>query len=149
MTRDQLSRSFRSFLDRLYVLQRFKLFIKPRVLPSSPPVQARILRCQIVDLIQKYHRFAVSTDSGAPSAHASLWQLDVRRSLIPNAGDGVFVRGCSVQPRTLLTLYPGQTLPTAQLHDRARRLTLRQELFTCRGSVIVPTPNRASPCSLS
>ena len=158
MTHDQLSRSFRSFLDRFYVLQRLKLFIKPRVLPSSPPVQPRILRCQIVDLIHKYHRFAVSTDDGAPSAHASRWQLDVRRSSIPNAGDGVFVRGCSVQPRTLLTLYPGQTsstsalhrtLPTAQFRHRARRLTLRQVLFTCRGSVIAPAPNCSSPCSLN
>ena len=133
MTRDQLSRSFRSFLDRLYVLQRVKLFIKPRVLPLSPPVQPRILRCQIVDLIQKYRRYGVSTDDGAPSAHASRWQLDVQRSLIPNAGDGVFVRGCSVPPRTLLTLYPGQTSSPSPPH-----------LTHCTVSPPSPPPHPAS-----
>ena len=97
-----LLQTFRSFLDRLYVLQRFKLFVASRSLPSSPPIQSQNLRRQIVALVEK-HRHC----DDAAASHAALWNLDVRSSLIPNAGNGIFLRGSSVPAHTLLTLYPG------------------------------------------
>ncbi len=121
MTRQALLRSFRSFLDRLYVLQRFKLFIGSRACPPSTPVQPQQLRLQIVALVQKY----AASDACASFANAPQWKLDVGRSLIANAGDGVFLRGAGAAAGTLLTLYPGDHSLTSTpcTHCHFRELT--------------------------
>ena len=129
MTRQALLRSFRSFLDRLYVLQRFKLFIGSRACPPSTPVQPQQLRRQIVALVQKY----AANGAGAFSADAPRWKLEVGRSLITSAGDGVFLRGASVPPHTLLTLYPGDLNPCRRLHVRQYPRT-----YTASGTIYMP-----------
>jgi hypothetical protein len=109
-----LSRSFQSFLDRLYMLQRFKLFLGTRVFPSSTTVQPQHLRRQLVSQVhsQKGIRLpGALLDGDTACAHldGSPWSLDVRRSSIPHAGLGVFLRGSSAPPHTLFTLYPGNS----------------------------------------
>ncbi len=97
-----LRRRFRSFLDRLYVLQRFKLFLGPRIFPCSTALLPQHLRRQLVDLVRfKKCSHLLDARDAAP------WSLDVRRSCIPHAGLGVFLEGSSAPPHTLFTLYPG------------------------------------------
>jgi hypothetical protein len=110
MKRNSFITGFRSFLDRLYMLQRFKLFMGARAIPFSSPVQSQNLRLQLVALVQKYRRSdAVAPNStlGDAGDLKSQWNLCVQKSTIPNAGDGVFLRGSAVPAGTLLTLYPG------------------------------------------
>lgn len=111
MTRDLLPRRLRSFLDRLYALQRFRLFMGSRAFPPSPSIQPQNLRRQFVALVQRNRRdadAAISADTEHPcDTKSTQWKLDVRTSSIPNAGNGVFLRGSSVPAGTLMTLYPG------------------------------------------
>ena len=107
-----LPRRFQSFLDRLYMLQRFKLLLGSRVFPSSVAVPPQHLRRQLVAQVraQRDHSSGAPVTADSASAHlrAALWTLDVRESAIPAAGLGVFLRGESVPPNTLMTLYPGK-----------------------------------------
>lgn len=107
-----LPRRFQSFLDRLYMLQRFKLLLGSRIFPSPAAVQPQHLRRQLVAQVrtQRDHSSGATVTADSASAHlqAALWKLDVRESAIPAAGLGVFLRGERVPPNTLITLYPGK-----------------------------------------
>jgi hypothetical protein len=119
---DLLPRSVRSFLGRLYVFHRFRLFVGSRVFLPSPSIQPQNLRRQLVALVERTRR-AGAAMSNSPHSHPHNsrhisdttqkcqpqpgFMLDVRTSSIPNAGNGVFLRRSSVPAGTLLTLYPG------------------------------------------
>ena len=134
---DLLPRCVRSFLGRLYVLHRLRLFVGSRVFPPSPSIQPQNLRRQLVALVERTRRADAAMSANTPHSHPHNsrhisdtaqkcqpqpgFRLDVRTSSIPNAGNGVFLRSSSVPAGTLLTLYPGNVRASPRLvHTPAR-----------------------------